>query len=373
MHHLYIHVPFCVRRCSYCDFSIAVRKRVPAADYVAAILADLERQGEVGPLETIYFGGGTPSLLPPEAVTTALRYVCRHTPSPDAVEVTLEANPEDVTPSTAAAWRSAGVNRVSLGAQSFDDRVLRWMHRAHDAARIGEAVRALRSAGIDDVSLDLIFALPPELGRDWRGDLDCALALEPTHLSLYGLTVEPRTPLARWVSRGAAVAPDDERYAEEYLLAHERGSDAGYTFYEVSNAARPGYRSRHNSAYWSGRPYLGLGPAAHSFDGRTRRWNLAAWEAYRRALTEGRSTVESEEILTAEQQELEALYLGLRTSEGVSTDVLHHSPRHPHPAMQALLARGWLVEEHGRVRCTVEGWLRLDALVPALTRTVAIS
>lgn len=346
-----------------------MRKRIPADDYLAAIRAELESAGSIGPLETIYLGGGTPSLLPPDAVTTLLQYAFDHTPSPNAVEVTLEANPEDVTPVAATAWCRAGVNRVSLGAQSFDDGVLRWMHRSHDAGRIGVAVETLRRAGIDNVSLDLIFALPRELSRDWSRDLDLALALEPAHLSLYGLTVEPRTPLARWVSRGAATATDDERYAEEYLLAHERLSGAGYAFYEVSNAARDGRRSRHNSAYWSGRAYLGLGPAAHSYEGRTRRWNLAAWEAYRRALAEGRSPVESEETLSDGQRELERLYLGLRTADGVPSTILHQSPE----ALRSMLAKGWVVADSSRVRCTPEGWLRLDALAGALTGSVATS
>src|SRR5437773_10397219 len=238
MPHLYLHVPFCVRRCSYCDFSIAVRKRIPAGEYVDAVLKELELVRAADPvatprgaLETLYLGGGTPSLLPPDALATlvtALLDAFGATPSRDAVEVTAEANPEDVTPELASVWRRAGVNRVSLGAQSFDDRVLRWMHRSHDAARIGAAVHTLRGAGIDNVSLDLIFALPVELGRDWARDLDQALALEPSHLSLYGLTVEQRTPLARWISRGAATAPDDERYAAEYLQAHVRLAACGF-------------------------------------------------------------------------------------------------------------------------------------------------
>lgn len=372
MHHLYLHVPFCVRRCSYCDFSIAVRRRIPADEYVAAIRTELERLSQFGPLETLYLGGGTPSLLPPDALRTVLLDVARATTLRDDVEVTLEANPDDVTSDTARAWRAAGVNRVSLGAQSFDDRVLRWMHRSHDAGRIGTAVETLRRAGIDNVSLDLIFALPADLGRDWEEDLDRSLALEPAHLSLYGLTVEPRTPLARWVSRGAATPTDDERYAEEYLRAHERLAGGGYAFYEVSNAARAGRRSRHNSAYWSGRPYLGLGPAAHSFDGRTRRWNLAAWEAYRRAVTEGRSAVESEETLTDEQQELERLYLKLRTVEGLSSTVLHRPPQSPDP-VDLLRAKGWIVRDGSRLRCTPEGWLRLDSLVHALTGSAVTS
>ena len=278
------------------------------------------------------------------------------------IEVTLEANPEDVTPDHAQAWRAAGINRVSLGAQSFDDTVLKWMHRSHDAARIGAAVHALRGAGIENLSFDLIFALPEELNRDWERDLDMALALRPNHLSLYGLTIEPRTPLDRWISRGATRAPDDDRYAQEYLHAHRRLTADGYSFYEVSNASLPGYRSRHNSAYWSGHAYVGLGPAAHSFDGRTRRWNLRAWEAYRRAVAEGRPAVESEETLTGEQRETERLYLGLRTAEGISTG---HSPRRS-AQFRAFEAAGWLFREAGRIKCGPEGWLRLDSIVNEL-------
>ncbi|HEX9283876.1 MAG TPA: radical SAM family heme chaperone HemW [Gemmatimonadales bacterium] len=368
MRHLYLHVPFCQRRCSYCDFSIAVRKRVPAREYVEAVLRELELVGlPEGGLETLYLGGGTPSLLPPDALATlftSLRDAFGATSLRDEVEVTLEANPEDVTPETAEAWSRAGVNRVSLGAQSFDDAVLKWMHRSHDAARIGDAVRVLRTAGIENVSLDLIFALPAELHRDWVRDLDLACSLEPTHLSLYGLTVEERTPLARWISRGAASAPDDDRYAEEYLLAHVRLATCGYQFYEVSNAARAGHRSRHNSAYWSGRAYLGLGPAAHSFDGRARRWNLPAWESYRRTVATGRSPVESEEVLTDAQRELERLYLSLRTDAGLPLTALY---RPLPPSTAQWVERGWAEFRDQRLVCTPEGWLRLDSLVRDLT------
>ena len=378
MPHLYLHVPFCQRRCSYCDFSIAVRKRIPAREYVDAVLQELKLLGtnhpgrkpgeteEVG-LDTLYLGGGTPSLLPPEAISallTSLRDAFHVTSSRDDVEVTLEANPEDVTSENARRWQNAGVNRVSLGAQSFNDGVLKWMHRSHDSARIGAAVRSLRAAGFDNISLDLIFALPAELERDWVRDLDLACSLRPAHLSLYGLTVEERTPLARWISRGAAAVPDDERYAEEYLLAHMRLAACGYQFYEVSNACRDGFRSRHNSAYWSGRAYLGLGPAAHSFDGRVRRWNLAGWEAYRRAVAAGLPALEAEEVLTEEQRELERLYLALRTDRGLSLAALY---RPLPPSTAHWVEQGWAEIREQRLVCTAEGWLRLDALVHDLT------
>jgi oxygen-independent coproporphyrinogen-3 oxidase len=178
---------------------------------------------------------------------------------------------------------------------------------------------------------------------------------------LYGLTIEERTPLARWISRSAATPSDDDRYAQEYLRAHARLADAGFELYEVSNAARPGYRSRHNSAYWSGRPYTGIGPAAHSYDGRARRWNLSAWEAYRRALASGSAAVAQEEVLTTAQRQLERRYLGLRTDAGIPAEGVDATA-------SALWERnGWVRVHERRVRCTAEGWLRLDALVRALT------
>jgi oxygen-independent coproporphyrinogen-3 oxidase len=363
--HLYLHVPFCRRRCSYCDFAIAVRKDVPSAVYADTVRAEvawLKREGRwlAEPLETVYFGGGTPSLLDPHVLRTLLLDVVSSTSALDLVEITIEANPEDVTSERAADWRSAGVNRVSLGAQSFDERVLRWMHRSHDGARVVAAVRDLRRAGFANISVDLIFALPNELHRDWDADLDQALALEPDHVSLYGLTIEERTPLARWVSRGATRPTDDDRYAAEYLHAVERLESRGYTLYEVSNAARPDRRSRHNSAYWTGRAYTGLGPAAHSFDGSARWWNHAAWEQYRRAVAAGQSPVDQREVLSTEQTHLESLYLGLRTLTGLPVPVV------PASRLAAWQNQAWVQVRNGHVVCTPEGWLRLDALAREL-------
>ena len=374
MRHVYVHVPFCARRCSYCDFSIAVRKTIPADAYVECIRREYaglranngDRPIDASPLETLYFGGGTPSLVAPDAIEQLVQLLV-DVASP---EITLEANPDDVTAPAAAQWRAAGINRISLGAQSFHDHVLRWMHRTHDAAQIARSVRILRDAGFVNVSLDLIFALPQELERDWDRDLRGALALSPDHISLYGLTVEPRTPLARWIDRGVSSLPDDDRYAAEYLRAHARLGDAGYQFYEVSNASRgTDTRSRHNSAYWLGHPYLGLGPAAHSFDGRRRSWNASAWESYRALVVSGHPPVQSEEILTGDERELECLYLALRTADGLSI-----ARDRSLPAVTAVFEeRGWLERTQDRLRCTPEGWLRLDALVQALTGVGAVS
>ena len=372
--HLYIHVPFCARRCTYCDFSIAVRPEPPVAAYLAALARELERVVVPPAPETVYLGGGTPSSLG-GAGLAALAGLLGLKGRP--AEFTVEANPEDITPEGARDWVRAGVNRVSLGAQSFDDAVLAWMHRTHRAERIGEAVRAARGAGIENLSLDLIFALPAALGRDWRRDLDAAAALEPDHISLYGLTVEPGTPLFRQAGRGQFVAAGEQRYADEYLEAHERLAGSGYRFYEVSNAARPGREAVHNRAYWRLAPYLGLGPSAHSFDGLSRWWNEPAYARWRRLVAEGQSPVVGREILNDHQRQLEQTYMGLRTTDGVTLP--QPCPPSLGVAVERWVASGWaeLDPEAGqpspwgsvpvppgtRVRLTPQGWLRLDELV----------
>ena len=366
--HLYLHVPFCARRCSYCDFAIAVRREVPTDAYVQAVLREWEQWQEheswaaSGTVDTVYFGGGTPSRLDPRGIGAILERIARDRPvAPDA-EVTLEANPEDVSSHRAAAWHAAGINRVSLGAQSFDPAVLAWMHRTHSAGQTEAAVELLRRAGIAELSLDLIFGLPTALQRGWRVDLERALDLGPDHLSLYGLTVEDHTPLARWTARGEVVPVDEDRYAAEFLEAHQVLEQAGYEHYEVSSYARQGRRARHNSAYWRRAPYLGLGPSAHSGWGRERRWNIREWSAYGRALVEGESPVAGAERLDDEAVEVEDLYLGLRTRDGVPADRL------PPGTVAAWQSTGWAVLSGNRVRLTPEGWLRLDALAAAVLR-----
>jgi oxygen-independent coproporphyrinogen-3 oxidase len=360
--HLYFHVPFCARRCSYCDFAIAVRRHVPSDIYVRAVLREWEQcqsheswdGSEV--VDTVYFGGGTPSRLDPAGISAIMRRIAADRRISPSAEVTLETNPDDVTPDRADAWTAAGVNRVSLGAQSFDPTVLAWMHRTHTAGQTLEAVEVLRSAGIGELSLDLIFGLPASLGRSWRADLDLALALQPEHLSLYGLTVEEHTPLARWAARGEVVPVDEDRYAAEFLEADAVLGAAGYEHYEVSNYARPGRRARHNGAYWRRAAFIGLGPSAHSGWGRHRRWNLREWTAYERAVAAGDSPVAGSERLDDEALDLEELYLGLRTRDGVAAE------RVPPGSVAAWLSAGWASASLGRIRLSAEGWLRLDAL-----------
>jgi oxygen-independent coproporphyrinogen-3 oxidase len=372
--HLYVHVPFCARRCSYCDFSIAVRRRLPLEAYLRALGMEAARLRGAWRPATLYLGGGTPSKLGGEGIGRLAALLALDSP-PE--ECTLEANPEDVTPVAAREWVRAGVTRLSLGAQSFDDGVLRWMHRTHDAAAIGAAVAAARGAGLANVSLDLIFALPDACARDWRRDLEAAIALEPDHVSLYGLTLEPRTPLFRQRARGALVPAPEPRYAEEYLEAHERLGVAGYAFYEVSNAARPGREAVHNRAYWTLAPFLGLGPSAHSFDGVARWWNEPAYARWQRQVEAGGSAVAGREVLTPEQRRLEGLYLGLRTRGGIPLP--EACPPGTRAAFDRWVAQGWAVLEpeeapatkarggaSPRLRLTPQGWLRLDELVTTI-------
>lgn len=364
--HVYIHVPFCARRCAYCDFAIAVRREVPAARFVDAVLAEWagwqgEPAWEASPeVATIYLGGGTPSLLPGPELARLLGALRRDRTISPGAEVTLEANPDDVSPAQADAWAAAGVNRVSLGVQSFDPGVLAWMHRTHDAAAPAQAMRVLREAGIGAVSVDLIFGLPAALDRDWARDLASALALEPEHLSLYGLTVEPGTPLARWTARGESRPVEEGRYAEEFLAAHETLVAAGFEHYEVSNYGRPGRRAVHNSAYWTRAPYIGLGPSAHSGLGARRRWNVRDWAAYDRTIVAGESPEAGSEELDAAAQRLERLYLGLRTDAGLPAREL------PAEAVDRWTAAGWAASVADRVRLSAEGWLRLDAIVASV-------
>lgn len=367
--HLYVHVPFCGRRCSYCDFSIAVRREVPVSEYNDAIMAELvtRRIGPLPAVSTLYFGGGTPSKLGGPGLAELIHRigeglgVGNFSTSRGEVEITVEANPEDIEVRAVEEWVRAGVNRVSLGVQSFDSDVLAWMHRGHSPESVSATVQVLRGSGIANVSVDLIFALPSELRRDWARDLDLALSLDPTHLSLYGLTVESHTPLGRWAARGQVREADEDRYAEEFLLANRVMAGAGFEHYEVSNFGRPGFRSRHNSSYWKWVPYLGLGPAAHGFDGRERRWNTRAYAEWLSQTREPRDPVEGREVIGAAEAAAEEVYLGLRTIDGlrVRQDELK--------TVTAWVEQGWGTLSADRLRLSPQGWLRLDALAAALT------
>lgn len=373
---LYLHVPFCARRCSYCDFAVQACADPPTGEWIQAVAEELrllcEEQGweRPLPLDTVYVGGGTPSLLAPDAMARL-----RDALAPSAVwtggaEWTCEANPESFGPEVARAWRAAGVNRISLGVQSFHEPTLRWMGRLHGPDGPVRAMDNARGAGFEDVSVDLIFGLPERLGRDWGRDLGQALSLEPTHVSLYGLTAEAGAPLGRWVHEGRETLADEDRYADEFLLAHRVLTAAGFDHYEVSNFGLPGHRSSHNQVYWRGAPYAALGPGAHAFLPPQRRWNVRSWEGYRERVRSGVLPVEGTEEVDAATGALESAWLGLRTIEGVGMAAL---PAPAHELVRRWAAEGLATLSEDRARLTAEGWLLLDRLAVDLDDAAGVA
>lgn len=371
---VYVHAPFCVRRCFYCDFAVQVRSTGDVEGWLTALAGELRAvEAEAlfslaDRLDTLYVGGGTPSLLGPAAMDGLARVVGRGRLGDPGLEWTAEANPESFTAEVATAWREAGVNRLSLGVQTFHEPALRWMGRLHGPEGALRAVRTARASGIPNLSVDLIFGLPSHLGRSWRADLERVLALDPPHVSLYGLTVESATPLGRAVREGRERPVDEDLYGEEFLQAAEALTGAGYDHYEVSNFARPGYASRHNGVYWTGAPYLGLGNGAHSYAPPVRRWNLRNWDDYSRAAREGKGAEDEREVLDAAAQRLERIWLGLRTSAGLSLDGLGDAPRQ---LVAAWKREGWAVPGGSGVRLTASGWLLLDRLAVELDHACA--
>ena len=361
-----MHVPFCTRRCHYCDFSVAAAQEPPIDDYLEALAVDLEdwfrERAWATPvsLDTIFVGGGTPSLLGAGGMRRLAELLrTRFVWDPDEVEWTAEANPTSLTADVCRAWREIGVNRLSIGVQSFQDEPLEWLGRRHDAAGACRAVARAAAAGFARVNVDLIFGLPSAVPRDWRSDVRRALSLGVTHVSAYGLTAEPATPLGRRVETGRLLMPDEDRYGDEYLEVSTRLREAGFRHYEVSNFARPGHSSRHNWHYWDGSEYLGLGPSSHSYLGAERIWNVYRWDSYRKAATAGTSLRAGRERPDDAARRLERSWLGLRTDHGIRLGRVS-------PAARARLAEwsraGWATTTGSRVRLTPEGWLRLDAL-----------
>ena len=372
---VYVHAPFCARRCVYCDFAVTVRASGGVDEWLRALAAEIELVAAEGlfalapTLRTLYVGGGTPSLLGPGAMAGLAALFGPERLSDAELEWTAEANPESFSRETATAWRSAGVNRLSLGLQTFHEPALRWMGRMHGADGPPKAVSAAREAGIENVSLDLIFGLPERLGRDLDDDLERILALDVPHVSLYGLTVEPGTALGRAVREGRERPVDEERYREEFLRAAEVLGSAGYEHYEVSNFARAGFRARHNAVYWSGEAYLGLGNGAHGFAPPVRRWNVREWEDYRARVTAGASAEQERELVEGSARALERLWLGLRTVEGLP------APEVGSPAASLVsewVAGGLAAPDPGRIRLTPEGWLVLDRLAVDLDARVGL-
>jgi oxygen-independent coproporphyrinogen-3 oxidase len=315
---LYVHIPFCEARCTYCHFAIDPRR--PGEErqerYLRAVLSEMAR-AEAGAADTLYLGGGTPSLMEPGRLGRLVAEARRRFHLSPEAEITVEVNPGDLDREGLGRLRNAGVNRLSLGAQTFDDVVLREMGRHHRAADSVEGCRLARAAGFDNLSLDLILGWPGETRDRWRRSLDTLLALEPEHVSLYILEVEGRTVLSYRKRRGRLDLPDEDLVADLYLEAVQRLDAVGLVRYEISNFARPGFASRHNRKYWDDAPFLGLGLSSHSYRGGRRWWNLDRYATYCQAVEEGREPVAGERRLTTVERAQEALFTGLRRVEGV--------------------------------------------------------
>lgn len=368
---VYVHAPFCARRCVYCDFAVSVRSTGDLDGWLTALAAEVGHVGEEGlfalapRLRTLYVGGGTPSLLGPDAMRGLAEVLGPSRLEAPGLEWTAEANPESLTTEVVEGWRAAGVNRLSLGVQTFHDESLRWMGRLHGPQGAIDAVRRARDGGISNLSVDLIFGLPASVGRSWRADLDRVLSLDVPHVSLYGLSIEQGTPLGRALREGRARPVDEEQYGEEFLVASEVLGAAGYVQYEVSNFARPGFASAHNSAYWAGTPYVGLGNGAHSYAPPVRRWNIRSWEEYAQRTGEGRSPEAEREHLAGDALSLEQLWLELRTDRGVAVPPESSAAR---GVVDGWRERGLAVEREGRIVLSPPGWLLLDALTIELDR-----
>ena len=346
---LYFHIPFCKRVCAYCDFYKSADLR-RMDDLLAAMHRELDdRRGYPGgeAVTTRYFGGGTPSLCTPEAIRGLLDHAAQLFDCSGAEETTLEANPDDLTAEYLGGLLEAGIDRLSIGVQSFDDDCLKLMNRRHTAAQAAEAVRAAQRAGFGNITVDLIFGMPGFGGDTLRRSLDAALSLGVQHISAYHLTVEPDTAFGRRAARGEFRAVDEQISETEFLTVHHTLTEAGFEHYEVSNFALPGFRARHNAAYWHGVKYLGIGPAAHSFDGRERHWNVASVTEYI-----GGAPAEAE-TLTDRDRFNEYVMTRLRTAEGID---LREAER--------LFGK----ERAARVLRDAEPWLKSRTLVLAAGR-----
>ena len=348
---LYVHIPFCKRRCLYCDFfSTTLLER--REEYVQAVLQEISnRREEAGePIRTIYIGGGTPSMLTAEQIRTILAAIG----TKDATEITMEANPGDLTSEYLHAIRRAGINRLSIGIQSFKDELLQLIGRRHTATQAINAVHMAQEAGFDNISIDLMYALPTQTMTLWEEDIESALRMNIQHISCYGLMYEDGTALSHMRDTGDIEPIDEDTENEMYDVLCCRLKQAGFTHYEVSNFALPGYEAKHNSSYWNGTPYVGIGAGAHSYVGRTRSWNPNDIDAYINGIKQSNLVRESEQLSDTDLYN-EHIMLGLRTCQGIYVDKTPIKPRqNPDPLTSGLR------DDNGTIaRLCGEGLLRL--------------
>ncbi len=365
---LYVQVPFCQTKCPYCDFySVTSPDLIPA--YLEALGKEtLLYKDSFPPFDSLYLGGGTPSLLDGPQLCALVEGLRRHFDFAPDTEFTLEANPDDITAEKLQMFRDLGVNRLSLGVQSFDEAELCFLQRRHTARETRKALELIRGAGFENLGLDLMYGLPGQSREDWLQSLETGLDFAPEHLSCYQLTLAAgetpalQTPMARRAARGELILPDEEAQRAFFLLTRQFLEGHGYIQYEVSNFSRgEGHLCRHNRKYWSHSPYLGLGPAAHSFRDGRRCWNFSSVAQYCAAVHAGQFPVADRESLTPEQLRLEVLCLGFRTREGVAIEVIQQQPRWQ-VILSELLESGLVKVTDDRVVATPEGLVVADRL-----------
>lgn len=319
----YIHIPFCAQKCSYCDFHFSTNHTYQS-EMVNALSMELEiraKDWKEEEFKTIYFGGGTPSVLSVAQLDQLIRQVRTHYKLINSVEITLECNPDDCSLENLTSWKKSGVTRLSIGIQSFNDEQLKWMNRSHKAADSLSAVQHAKQVGFDELSLDLMYGLPNMTLDEWKNQLLQISALNPEHISAYCLTVEQKTALSKWVKEGKLVVSNNDQQSEQFELLVSTLKEAGYEQYEISNFARDGHYSAHNTSYWKGAKYLGIGPSAHGYNQVERYWNQANNKAYMAGLRNGQLPETREELTTFDRFN-ESLMIGLRTKWGVSKKLL---------------------------------------------------
>ena len=369
---IYIHVPFCKQRCTYCAFYSTTLYNIRER-YVDALCKEIAMRKEYAggvPIETIYLGGGTPSTLSMEQLKRICDTVYAAYQVSPVPEVTIECNPDDLTPDFLAQLKQLPFNRISMGVQSFNDTQLKRLGRRHDAAKARQAVANARAAGYRNISIDLIFALPGSTIDEWEHDLESAIALRPDHLSAYNLTYEEGTPMHRALERGDFTELSEEENIAQFQMLISRLKKAGYRHYEISNFALPGRESRHNSSYWNDTPYIGCGAAAHSYNGTSRQWNIADIQEYIKGIENGNPVFEIEE-LTEEERYNDTILTRLRTAEGIPLEWMKKKfgkrlNDYMQSAAEKEIAFGNLKAENGHLSLTEKGIFISDAVIREL-------
>ena len=369
---IYIHIPFCKQRCSYCAFYSTTLYNIRER-YVDALCKEIAMRKEYAggaPIETIYLGGGTPSTLSMEQLKRICDTVYAAYQVSPAPEVTIECNPDDLTPDFLAQLKQLPFNRISMGVQSFNDTQLKRLGRRHDAAKARQAVANARTAGYSNISIDLIFALPGSTIDEWEHDLESAIALRPDHLSAYNLTYEEGTPMHRALERGDFTELSEEENIAQFQILISRLKEAGYRHYEISNFALPGRESRHNSSYWNDTPYIGCGAAAHSYNGTSRGWNIADIQEYIKGIENGNPFFEIEE-LTEEERYNDTILTRLRTAEGIPLEWMKKKfgkrlNDYMQSAAEKEIAFGNLKAENGHLSLSEKGIFISDAVIREL-------